>query len=351
MAVWSPDWEFLGLLGKFRSVIWEEKAFSPGSFSVEAPASPEALDLLAPDNLIWFTGETAGVVECWDTAADETGVSVTAKGRLLSGLLDRRILWGTYSLTGTPQAIMTALVEDCAVNPTRGDSQARRMPRLGLREPQQEGESIRKQKTGGSLSEALEELGEAGNVAFGVAFHPQEAEMEFWTRRGVDRTVGQTETAPVFFSAELDDVLTSEYAYNSGEARNVALVAGEGEGPARAYVVVPEGEAPAGVGFIPSGSSAVLLTSDGRELLARAGSAADASAYLSAYTGAQIDQAVGQVLNGGGGVSGVSSFCGRTGAVESQKGDYTAGMVGAATMEEVHAAIQAAISGAIEEAY
>ncbi|MDE6837509.1 MAG: hypothetical protein K2P33_03850, partial [Acutalibacter sp.] len=82
-----------------------------------------------------------------------------------------------------------------------------------------------------------------------------------------------------------------------------------------------------------------------------AGSAADASAYLSAYTGAQIDQAVGQVLNGGGGVSGVSSFCGRTGAVESQKGDYTAGMVGAATMEEVHAAIQAAISGAIEEAY
>ena len=175
--------------------------------------------------------------------------------------------------------------------------------------------------------------------------------MEFWTRRGVDRTVGQTETDPVFFSAELDDVLTSEYAYNSGEARNVALVAGEGEGPARAYVVVPEGEAPAGVGFIPSGSSAVLLTSDGRELLARAGSAAGASAYLSAYTGAQIDQAVGQVLNGGGGVSGVSSFCGRTGAVEPQKGDYTAGMVGAATMEEVHAAIQAAISGAIEEAY
>ncbi len=94
MAVWSPDWEFLGLLGKFRSVIWEEKAFSPGSFSVEAPASPEALDLLAPDNLIWFTGETAGVVECWDTAADETGVSVTAKGRLLSGLLDRRIQIG-----------------------------------------------------------------------------------------------------------------------------------------------------------------------------------------------------------------------------------------------------------------
>lgn len=48
--------------------------------------------------------------------------------------------------------------------------------------------------------------------------------------------------------------------------------------------------------------------------------------------------------SGGGGTSaGVSSFNDREGAVMPQKGDYTADMVGAATMEQVNAAIQKAL--------
>ncbi len=53
----------------------------------------------------------------------------------------------------------------------------------------------------------------------------------------------------------------------------------------------------------------------------------------------------------GTGVSGVSTFNGRDGAVTPQAGDYTAEMVGAATLEQVAAAIAAAVIGAIEEAY
>lgn len=48
-------------------------------------------------------------------------------------------------------------------------------------------------------------------------------------------------------------------------------------------------------------------------------------------------------LKGQSGSNGVSSFSGRTGAVVPMDGDYTAEMVGAATMEQVNAAIQAAI--------
>ena len=51
------------------------------------------------------------------------------------------------------------------------------------------------------------------------------------------------------------------------------------------------------------------------------------------------------------GSSGVSSFNGRSGAVVPGNSDYTAAMVGAATMEQVNAAISAAITGAIKEAY
>lgn len=46
---------------------------------------------------------------------------------------------------------------------------------------------------------------------------------------------------------------------------------------------------------------------------------------------------------GDSGLNGVSSFNGRAGAVIPDNGDYTAEMVGAATVEQVNAAIQEAV--------
>lgn len=54
---------------------------------------------------------------------------------------------------------------------------------------------------------------------------------------------------------------------------------------------------------------------------------------------------------GGGGSSGVTSFRGRTGAVQPQAGDYTANMVGAATQADITSAIQSAIFDSWEASY
>lgn len=54
---------------------------------------------------------------------------------------------------------------------------------------------------------------------------------------------------------------------------------------------------------------------------------------------------------GGGGTAGVTSFNGRDGAVTPLAGDYDADMVGAATMEQVTAAIRSAVLDSWEGAY
>ena len=56
-------------------------------------------------------------------------------------------------------------------------------------------------------------------------------------------------------------------------------------------------------------------------------------------------------VSASGSAAGVASFNGRTGAVQPQAGDYTAEMVGAATVEQVNAAIQAAILDSWEGSY
>lgn len=238
MEVYTPFLELVGILEAHRSVIWEEKPFSAGSFSVDCLITEGSKTLLVPDNIIWIEGETAGTIQYFHENSDETGDYITVKGPNLTRILGDRILWGRYDLSGTAPQIMHQLVDDCCVRPTRGDVEARKIPGLVILDPPAGGGIIHVQRTGGDLLTALEELGAAYNVAFGVRFNPAVPQMEFWTRWGQNRTVWQTVNEPVFYSWELDDVLSSEYSYNAQDYRNVALVAGEGEGKDRVMVTV-----------------------------------------------------------------------------------------------------------------
>lgn len=238
LEVYTPALELVGVLEIQRSVIWAEKAFSAGSFSLESIIAEESRALLVPENILWIAGDTAGIIEHVEQQAGAEGPYITVKGRDLTGLLDRRILWGQYDLSGTPAAIMHKLVEDSAIAPTRGDVKARKLPGLVSLAAPVGGQSIRVQKTGGTLLEALEQLGETYQVAFGVRFNAAVPCMEFWTRPGADRSVNQNANEPVFYSTELDDVMESEYSYDSSKYRNVSLVAGEGEGGQRVMVTV-----------------------------------------------------------------------------------------------------------------
>lgn len=240
MEVYTPDLSLIGVLEIFNAVLWDRKAFSSGSFSIDSLITDESRTLLVPENIIWIDGDTAGIIEHIEQQAGEEGPYITAKGRDLTGILDRRILWGQYDMSGTVPDIMRRLVDDCCIHPSRGDvAENRVIPGLVLEIASPAGgASVRVQKTGGTLLEALEELGEAFQTAFGVRFNPEVPQMEFWARPGINRSVGQNVNDPVFYSTELDDVLSSEYAYDSSNFRCVALVAGEGEGNDRSMVTV-----------------------------------------------------------------------------------------------------------------
>lgn len=457
MGVYTPQLELIGILESFQSLIFQEQAFGAGSFTVACPLTEQIRTFLAKENIIWFQEGTAGIIEYVNEYEDKGLLNITTKGRLLTGILDRRILWGRYDMTGTPGSIMRRLVDLCAINPTdsarvipglrlenslpdpssrlptgytelsyiqsggeqyidtglkpgngsrvamdidvlsstgamsaifggrddknknsfcfwkinntfrfdfgesedtvggtptgrhkidansnvvtvdgtvytvaqanfqtkynllllsvsRPDGIEKRMasaklyscqiysgtellrdyvpcsnpagstglydlvsktffgnagagaftagPAATVPSEPDSGPSIRKQKTGGSLLETLSELGEAYNVAFGVRFDPEGPGMVFWTRPGLDRTVEQSGNEPAFFSTELDDVLQSEYTYDSSDYRNVTLVAGEGEGDDRVMVTVngdmPEaGDGAARVGYAHVGLSRI----------------------------------------------------------------------------------------------
>ena len=242
MEVYSPSLELLGLLETYDSLIIEDWAFKPGSFSLESIFNATTKTLLQPENIIWMEGETAGIIEFVQASASESGYTLSVKGSLLAGILSRRILWGTYALYDSTPKIMYDMVNDCAISPTKGLTTQRIIPNLILDgEPPEDTRKIRKQSTGDVLTDFLSEIGQAGGVAYGVKFNAAALKMEFWARVGVDRTINQTAVDPVLYSTELDDVLSSEYSYDSSRYQNIALVAGEGEGENRKTETVFEG--------------------------------------------------------------------------------------------------------------
>lgn len=247
MEIYDPSLELLGILEAYDSLIIEEFAFKAGTFALNTVITNQNRTLLRVDNIIWFEGSTAGIIEYINAEANYDKISVSVKGSLLTGLLNRRILWGTYNLSGSPVKIMCNMVTDCAITPTRGNAMARKIPRLMIANPKpRDSRSLKKQKTGGSLSDFLEEIGRSTATSFGIAFDASTLTMKFWTRLCVDRTIHQKKRDPVFYSTELDDVLASAYELDASDFKNLAFVTGEGAGADRKTLVVSDKNEPKG---------------------------------------------------------------------------------------------------------
>lgn len=251
MEVYNSNLELQGILETWDSLMIEEWAFEVGSFSLESVLNTQTRPLLIPDNILWIEGDTAGIIEYVQMKVSDSGYTLSIKGSLLVGILSRRILWGLYNQSGSPPKIMYDTVKDCSILPTRGDSISRIIPNLVLAgEPPEDPRTITKQSTGSVLTEFLKEIAQTHQVSYGVRFNPSIPQMEFWARLGVNRTIQQTLVDPVLYSTELDDVLSSEYFYDSGQYKNIALVAGEGEGINRKTQTVVE---ESGDSLLPSG--------------------------------------------------------------------------------------------------
>lgn len=93
---------------------------------------------------------------------------------------------------------------------------------------------IRAQYTGNNLLETVQEVCKA----YGLGFRAVSDNRSIVTPRvelleGVDRSEGQERNSPVIFAAEYENLLSSSYLLDTTEYKNVAIVAGEGEGKNR----------------------------------------------------------------------------------------------------------------------
>lgn len=223
-----------GIINTFQSCIWNVQYYGQNEFQLVVNASQENVDNLKPGTMLVRDVDIDGntfknimVVQNYKLDLDtEKGWLLTLSGTgLKSYILKRRIVWSQTNLTGNAETAIRSVITDNVISPSDTD---RAIGDVVLADAKGFTEEIELQLFGENIADWLEEI--CTTYGYGWDMYIANGKYVFDLYKGTDRTYDQDEVAPVVFSPEYDNLLSSSYTYNMADYRNAALIGGEGSG-------------------------------------------------------------------------------------------------------------------------
>ena len=238
---YNRDLQRLGVVDVFRSLIWTRKYYECGTFELHAPLNERNLALLKEGNILskreyrvkdWkiqkIVSKESGIIE--GVAIDDMVNEITATGRFLSSIMDRRAIKTVINFSGTTEEGMRKLVTSVTA-----------MPFVQLGDLQGYEGAVQFQVSYKEMYTYMCKLSKYSNLGFRLRADFKAKIFYFEVYKGVDRSEGQRERSRVVFSEIYKNLNGVTYVFNNQNTKTCAVVAGEGEGTARTLVTVGGG--------------------------------------------------------------------------------------------------------------
>lgn len=226
----------IGVIDNAESIIWTSRYFETGDFEIYITATDKNIDLLRTGYYLTRKDNTmVGLIENIDLVTNiENGDYLTVTGRDASCILGRRIVWDQTNLTGNVATGINRLIDRNLINSAISE---RNIPgfKIAAVDTTVFTEKMDTQLTGDNLLDSIILLCKKYNYGFNVSLD-ENKNFVFSLYIGTDRSYGQTSTNKnpyVIFCPNFDNFISSEYTYKIDNYKNVALIAGEGDGNAR----------------------------------------------------------------------------------------------------------------------
>lgn len=239
--VLNQNFEIVSIVDSYTSFIWTDRFYKAGDFELYLPTSKKALETYIPGYYLWNkNSEHMMIIEDIKTTSDvEDGNNLTITGRSLESILDRRIIWDSIELSGSLQGdtsdvdekkwgfykiiydnfIITSIPERAIPNFIFEFSNDPAITTL----------TIEAQYNGENIYDVLTKVCEENHIGFKITLNTEnQFVFQFYT--GVDRSYIQNDYPFIIFSPNFENIINSEYRETRSNYKNVALVAGEGEG-------------------------------------------------------------------------------------------------------------------------
>ena len=242
----NADFDVIEILDTAQSVIWHSVYYGVGDFQIYISLR-DALSVLVDAKYITRPDNAeVGVIESILISDDiESGKMITIKGRFAKSLLDRRIIYnlsGTSNkatiLRGNVENEIRELVNDNAIaSRSLGVLELGEVAGIDKRIVNANGYATQKQVSFKNLLEYTDSVLKEYGIAATVKLSGNK--LKYVVYESADRSVDNTDgNQPIVFSKEYDNLLSSEYSHDSTFEKNVALIAGEGEGIDRFCVLL-----------------------------------------------------------------------------------------------------------------
>lgn len=234
LSLYDLDFNRLGVVDTASSIIWHRQYTTAGSFEILVPAINYYISLLQRGRIVCRQDAAeSGIIDTIQIKQDESGATITATGRMLSGILGQRVIEAPVNLNTTAEQAMRRLVESNAVSPADA---GRIIPNLllgnlqGLDIPLEA--YIRRQ----NLLECLNKISQVSTLGFRVRMDIPAKKYVFEVYNGLNRSASQSANPRAIFSEDTDTLTGMSYsATNTGIvnaviAKSVDLTITEGGG-------------------------------------------------------------------------------------------------------------------------
>ena len=235
LIILDKNLDTLGVVSVFNTLIWDRRYYASGLFELYTPA--EFFELMNTGRYLFRSDrKDLGVIREVNFARDAKGARTAyCKGYFAEELLNDRVLNTQINITGTPEDIGRQLVQKFAIDPTDADRKIQHLQRGALTGV---GTSVTVTATGDKLGDKLFDIEKTQELSHRITYDYQANTLFFEVWQGKDRTDSQEVNSWAIFSDSFYNVKNAVYDRDESDCKNVAYVAGEGEGAARVITKV-----------------------------------------------------------------------------------------------------------------
>ena len=226
----------LGIIDDFESIKIERFYTKMGQLTMTVEGSPGNIELLQKGRILAKTEDIQhGFIILTREFLDEQSSQLEIIAPSLNILLNRRLILGQQSFTGNIENVLKSFVAVNAVTPANPN---RIIPGLTISTNRGININTTEADSNVPLDEFLYEVCNKHDISWDVLLDVYNKRFIFDVWQGADRSAEQMVNPHVIFSKDRENVLKQDYTESDSDFKNVAVVAGEGEGNERTYLTV-----------------------------------------------------------------------------------------------------------------
>lgn len=228
----------LGIIDDYKKLSIRHNYFDHSKLELTIDATPKIIELLKTDeDRIFVSRERINegyFIETFEYL-DEKKSEISILAYSSSILLNRRTVPRQQTYSGNIEDAFKYFVTQNCISPV---NQNRKMKNLINSSNNGVNIIVNESLNGGLLDEGLWELCKKHDVSYRVLLDHKNKKFLFDVFQGVDRSTEQELNDQVIFAKEFDNVISQSYVDDKSNFKNVAIVAGEGEGYDRVLLTI-----------------------------------------------------------------------------------------------------------------